>query len=80
MISVPKLLLIVLLGIAAWFALRWLNRPAGPVVRRTATAGAGPRPQQAAIEAEDLVACRVCGAYVAASARACGKAGCPQLR
>ena len=34
-----------------------------------------PRPQAAV---EDLVSCRICGAYVAASAHRCGKADCPQ--
>jgi len=36
-----------------------------------------PRPQAAV---EDLTPCRTCGAYVAESARACGKPGCPLLR
>ena len=74
MITLPKLLLIVVLVVAALYAMRWLNRPAPPVPRRRPAASPG-RAQPAV---EDLTACRVCGAYVAASARGCGKAGCPQ--
>ena len=67
-----KLLLIVLLVFVAWYAVRWINR-SPPVARRRPAAPARP---QAAVE--DLTACRVCGAYVAASARGCGRPGCPQ--
>jgi hypothetical protein len=73
MISVPKLVLLFLLAFVAWYAMRWLNRPAPsprPRQRR------GPPPRQSAVE--DLTACGTCGAYVAASARTCGKPGCPQ--
>jgi hypothetical protein len=82
MIALPKLILIILLAVAAWYAVRWFNRQAAPVIRRraAATATPGPQPQPAAIEAEDLVACRVCGSYAVASAPGCGKAGCPRLR
>jgi hypothetical protein len=73
MIAVPKLVLLVLLAIVAWYAMRWLNRPAPS--QRTPQRRAPP-PAQAAVE--DLTACRTCGAYVAASARGCGKPGCPQ--
>ena len=70
-----KLLLIVVVVFVAWYALRWLNRPAASVARRRPAATPG---RQAAVE--DLTACRICGAYVAASARGCGKPGCPQPR
>ena len=72
MMALPKLILLILLGFAVWYGVRWLNRPAAKIVRRPSAA---PRPPPAV---EDLTACRTCGAYVAASARACGKAGCPQ--
>jgi len=75
MIALPKLVLIVLVAVAAWYAIRWINRPP-PAVQRRAARSAG----QAAIEAEDLVACGVCGTYVALNARGCGKSGCPRLR
>lgn len=73
MIALPKLVLLVLLAFVVWYAMRWLNRPSPSVPRRRPAAPVGP---QAAVE--DLTACRVCGAYVAASARGCGKPGCPQ--
>jgi hypothetical protein len=78
MISLPKLIEIALVIFAVWFAVRWLNRP--PVTRRARQA---PRPEPQAtrrVEAEDLVACPACGAYVSESARSCGKAACPRPR
>jgi hypothetical protein len=81
MITVPKIVLIILIILAVWYAMRWLNRGSSPVVRRRQPQppgpGPGPRPQPAI---EDLVACRACGAYVATGARSCGKTGCPQPR
>jgi hypothetical protein len=74
MLSVSKFVLILAVILAVWYAMRWLNRGASVAARRRQPPP-GPRPQPAI---EDLVACRVCGAYVAAGARACGKAGCPQ--
>ncbi|HEX3863580.1 MAG TPA: hypothetical protein VHY35_17995 [Stellaceae bacterium] len=73
MIAIPKIVLIALVAFVVWYAMRWLNRPSPNVARRRPAA----RPQGAI---EDLVACRVCGAYAAPGAGSCGKAGCPQLR
>ena len=73
MIALPKLVLIVLAVFAVWYALRWLNRTPPKVVRQRRSPAPGP--QQAV---EDLTPCQTCGAYVAASARGCGKPGCPQ--
>jgi Na+-transporting methylmalonyl-CoA/oxaloacetate decarboxylase gamma subunit len=70
-----KLLFLVLLAFAVWYAVRVFNRLVPPAPRRRPAAPAGAR---AAVE--DLTACRICGAYVAASARACGKPACPQPR
>ena len=76
MIAVPKIVLIVLLMFVVWYAVRWFNRQTAPrAVRRGPGAARSARPQSAV---EDLVACRACGAYGAASARGCGKAGCPR--
>ena len=75
MIQVPKLVLLVLFAVAVWYAMRWLNRAPERAIRRPQGAP-HPRSQPAV---EDLTACRVCGAYVAAGAHACGKAGCPLL-
>lgn len=77
MFELPKLLLIVIVAAVAWYAMRWLNRPPPKMpagVRRRAAQPAS----QPAIEAEDLVACGVCGTYMALHARGCGKAGCPR--
>jgi hypothetical protein len=75
MIAVPKLVMIVLVAVAVWYAMRWLNRAPPDIMRRRQSASPGP--QQAV---EDLTACPTCGAYVAASARGCGKPDCPQPR
>lgn len=75
MIEVPKLVLVLLIAFLVWYAMRWVNGTAPKVQRR---GPATPPSRQQAIE--DLVACRVCGAYVAPGAHACGKPGCPQPR
>jgi hypothetical protein len=80
MIAVPKIVLIIMVIFAVWYAVRCFTRPAPKAVRRgpawwARSASAAARPQAVV---EDLVACRACGAYVAASARGCGKAGCPR--
>ena len=83
MITVPKLVLLVLLAFAVWYAVRWLNRSPPKFVRRRevrwpwSRPSSRPQPQTAI---EDLVACRTCGAYVVAGAHGCTKPGCPQLR
>ena len=76
MIEIPKLVFILLVGFLVWYAMRWMNGTAPKAPRRDRAPAPGAQQRQAAIE--DLVACRACGAYVAASARACGKPGCPQ--
>ncbi|HEX3953651.1 MAG TPA: hypothetical protein VHW90_08770 [Stellaceae bacterium] len=76
MIAPPKVILLLLLLWVVWYGMRWLNRPPARPMRRR-PAGAAPPPQRAI---EDLVACRVCGAYVATGTAGCGKPGCPQPR
>ncbi len=73
MIALPKLVLLILLAIGVWFGMRWLHSVPTKIVRRRE---APPRPSAI----QDLVACRVCGAYVAADAAGCGKPNCPQPR
>ena len=75
MIALPKLVLIILLGFAVWYGMRWLNRAPPTTARRRQAPSPGPQPA-----VEDLTACPTCGAYVAASARGCGTPGCPQPR
>jgi hypothetical protein len=72
MIALPKLVLLVLVGFGVWFAMRWMQGAPTKIVRREAP----PRPTAI----QDLVACRVCGAYAAADAAGCGKPDCPQPR
>jgi hypothetical protein len=80
MLDLPKLVVVVLLLVAAWYVRRWLRTPPRrPGAPRPPPGPARPQ-QQRAIEAEDLVACTVCGAYVAASAPPCAKPGCPRPR
>jgi hypothetical protein len=73
MIALPKLVLLILVAFGVWFGMPWLNRVPSRIVRRREA----PSPQSAI---QDLVACRICGAYVAADAAGCGKPGCPQPR
>jgi hypothetical protein len=72
MFALPKLIVVVLVVAAAWVGYRWLNGISRELPRSRA---ASPR---ASIDAEDLVACGVCGAYVAARASACGRPDCPR--
>jgi hypothetical protein len=78
MITLPKIVLIVLLIFAVLYAVRWLNRGPPAFLRRRQRQPEPPPRGQPAIE--DLVACRACGAYVAAGAHGCARTGCPQPR
>jgi len=73
MFAFPKLVLLVLVVAGAWVGYRWLNGIARELPRRRAAV----RP---AIPAEDLSACGVCGAYVAAGSPGCGRPDCPRPR
>ena len=75
-ISLTKLLLLVAVFLAVWTVVRWLNGPPARALHRRR-----PHAQpQRRIEAEDLVPCSVCGAYVATTARRCGRTNCPLPR
>jgi len=74
MFAFPKLIVLVLVIAGAWVGYRWLNGLTRELPPRRA---ASPR---AAINAEDLVACAVCGSYVAAGAPGCGRPDCPRPR
>jgi hypothetical protein len=71
MFEFPKLVVMILVLAAVWIGYRWLNGPARELPRRRP-------PPHRAIPAEDLAACGVCGAYVAAQAPRCGRADCPR--
>jgi hypothetical protein len=74
MFEFPKLVVMILVFAAVWIGYRWLNAPAREFPRRRT---ASPR---RAIQAEDLVPCGVCSAYVAARAVGCGRPDCPHPR
>jgi hypothetical protein len=80
--GLSRLLLLALVVIAVLYAIRQFNKLRQEVRRevprpRPATQRASPR-QQSQAAVQDLIACPACGAYVAAKARGCGKAGCPR--
>jgi len=76
--GLPELILILAVMFAAWRVVKMLNRASTQMPpRQQHPSQSQPRP---VIEAEDLVACKGCGAYIASSARHCGRADCPQPR
>ena len=85
--SIQKLLLLGLIVAAVWYGFKVAGRVKDSRERQDATQGKAPRRQSARarkpqeeerIEAEDMVPCPQCGAYVAAkSASNCGKPNCP---
>jgi hypothetical protein len=81
--GLPELFVILIVVFAAWHVVKAFNR-LGTQPRPRRAAGRPEQPQQPQapplIEAEDLVDCRVCGTYIAASARHCGRADCPRPR
>ena len=74
MFAFPKLILVILMIAAIWVGHRWLNEIVRQLPRRRPTS------RRAAIDAVDLTACGVCGAYVAVSAPGCGRPDCPRAR
>jgi len=76
--GLPELFVILIVVFAAWHVVKAFNRlqrPVPPSPGRRA-----PTQNRPLIEAEDLVSCRVCGTYIAATARHCGRPQCPQPR
>lgn len=69
--GIAKLVVLALVFAAVWTVVRWLNHAGHQLPRR-------PAAPRRALEAEDLTACRVCGAYLAAGSRRCGRADCRQ--
>ena len=80
MIEVPKLVMILVIAVVVWYAMRWWNRVVAPRAAQGRQGFTAQAPRREQPKVEDLTACRVCGAYVAAGAPACGKPGCPLLR
>jgi hypothetical protein len=79
--GLPELFVILIVVFAAWHVVKAFNRLGTPPRRAAGRPQQPPQPQvRPMIEAEDLVDCRVCGTYIAASARHCGRADCPRPR
>jgi len=82
--SFGKVAVLVAIIAIVWFGFRWFQRwekerreaaagqPRGKLDRDASPKGGGPSQ-----EAEVMTACRVCGAYVVAGVRSCGKPNCP---
>ena len=78
MFDLPQLVWLILIIAAVWYGLRRLNalpRNPGSHAGQGHPGGRRPPPR---IEAEDLIACRVCGTYIAADAPFCGRRNCPR--
>ena len=81
--SFAKLLVTAVAILVVWYGFKYMNRVAeiraGKVAARGAAGAAKTTTaKEHRIEAEDLVECKVCGAFVApASAADCGRDGCP---
>jgi len=75
--GIPELFIILVVVFAAWHVVKAFNRMRPPAPPQRPQARSQARPL---IEAEDLINCRVCGTFIASSARHCGRAGCPQPR
>jgi hypothetical protein len=69
--GLAKLFVVALVIFAVWYALRLVNRRPPPTPVQ-------PGAKKPAIEAEDLVSCRICASYVPMGSRNCGKPGCPR--
>jgi hypothetical protein len=69
--GLPRLVLLALVFVVVWSAVRWFARPRPELPRRRTAA-------RRALSAQDLTACRVCGAYVADGSRGCGRSDCPR--
>ena len=78
--SLAKFLLTILVIAAVWFGWRAYVRYQA---LKNARAGEMPKPsgraaREARVEAEDMVECRSCGAFIALTRRvACGRKDCP---
>jgi len=84
MLSFPKLLLLVALVAIIWFGFRWFERwERERRNQRQGMQGRVGRDRDAGMPGtsdrtpEEMTACPICGTYVAAGARSCGRTNCP---
>ena len=75
--SLGKILVLALIVAAVWFGFKWIGRrnSLGRTRKPGKIRGRGPRPVE---DAEQMVNCPVCDAYVVArNAGSCGREDCP---
>jgi uncharacterized protein len=83
--SLQKILVLVAIVAAVWYGFKWVSRlqaardaEAKAQGKRAAKRRAPGRPSASADDAEDMVQCPVCRAYVQArGASSCGRSDCP---
>lgn len=83
--SLQKILVLVAIVAAVWYGFKWVSRlqaardaEAKTQGKRAAKRRAPGRPSAPADDAEDMVQCPVCRAYVQArGASSCGRSDCP---
>jgi hypothetical protein len=85
MLSFPKLLVLVAVVAIIWFGFRWFERwererrqgPGSTAQLGRNRSSAQPPERDRERAAEEMTACPICGTYVAAGARSCGRTNCP---
>ncbi len=78
--SLSKLVVLGVIIAGVWYLFRMLAGPPPSKKSASPPPAGDSRPRTKAIEAEDMVRCGVCGTYVTAGARSCGRADCPYGR
>ncbi|MEK7244644.1 MAG: hypothetical protein AAB223_01340 [Pseudomonadota bacterium] len=87
-LSLTKILLTIFVIVAVWYGWRFFTRyqalkaararAVPPVGGQQTGSPRAPTGAQTSVEAEDMVECRTCGAFIALSRRvACGRKDCP---
>jgi hypothetical protein len=76
--SLSKLVVLAVIVTGVWYLFRMLGGP--PPKKNEPPPAREARSGTRRIEAEDTVRCSVCGTYVTAGARSCGRADCPYGR
>lgn len=72
-LAMLKYLVLILVIAAVWYGYRYVNNR-----KKAAGQPVTPPPAHPQVKAEDMAACRVCGAYVAeATVKSCGRNDCP---
>ena len=76
MLSITKLITLAAILFAIWYGLRWFARinQAARTVEQAKREAMAPAPPP---KTQELVACPVCGTYVAPRAPSCGRPDCP---